>query len=369
MEHLVHSVHHGRRPSLPTMTPGERFRAACQRRPVDRPPVWLMRQAGRYMPEYRALRERHSLLEICRTPRLAAEATVTAAERLGVDAAIIFADLLLPAAPLGLSLEFSSGEGPVLAPPLRSADAIARLPEGWGGALDYVSEAIRLVRRHFGENDAALPVIGFAGAPFTLASYLVEGGGSRHFLHTKRLMYEQPQAWDELMRKLVTGLTGFLAAQADAGAAALQLFDSWAGTLGESDYRRFVLPHNQRLVAATRQFGIPVIYFSLGTGAYLEAVAATGAPVLSLDWRIELSAAWERLGPDAPVLQGNLDPAVLLAGGAALHKETRRLLRQARGRLGYIFNLGHGILPETPVENVLELVQLVAADARPGCPH
>lgn len=220
------------------MTAGQRFRAACRHQPVDRPPIWLMRQAGRYMPEYRALRARHSLLEICRTPRLAAEATITAAERLGTDAAIVFADLLLPAAPLGLTLEFSRGEGPLLTPPLRSAEAIARLPDTWNGALDYVSDAIGLVRRHFGESQTSLPVIGFAGAPFTLASYLVEGGTSRHFIHTKRLMAAQPQAWEELMSKLVAGLAEFLAQQAAAGAAALQLFDSWVGALSEADYVR-----------------------------------------------------------------------------------------------------------------------------------
>ncbi len=345
------------------MTPRQRFLAACRCRPVDRPPVWLLRQAGRYMAEYRAVRARHSLLDICRTPALAAEVTITAAERLGVDAAIIFADLLLPAAPLGLELEFAAGEGPRLSPPLRTAEQIARLPEQWGGALDCVSEAIARVRAHFGPG--GLPVIGFAGAPFTLASYLIEGGGSRNFIETKRLLHAQPAAWDELMRKLTAGLAGFLEQQAAAGADALHLFDSWAGALSPDDYRRAVLPHTRRLVELAGAAGIPVIYFSTGAAGFLEAVAETGAAVLGLDWRISLSAAWERLSryvQPPPALQGNLDPALLLAGPEAACAAARAMLAQARGRSGYIFNLGHGILPETPVETVQALIRCVRGD-------
>lgn len=339
------------------MNPVARLRAACRSQAVDRPPVWLMRQAGRYMAEYRALRARHSLLEICRTPALAAEVTITAAERLGTDAAIVFADLLLPVEVLGFQLEFTAGEGPRLAPPLRDAARIARLPESWNGALGFVSEAVRRVVAHFGD---AMPVIGFAGAPFTLASYLIEGGSSRHYTETKRLMLDAPAAWDELMRKLTAGLAELCQEQAAAGAAALQLFDSWAGALSEQDYRRHVLPHNQRLVAAARQTGAPVIYFSTGTNGYLETVAETGADVLSLDWRIELAAAWRRLEARAaplPALQGNLDPCLLLAGAGVLRAAVEHQLQQAAGRPGYIFNLGHGILPETPVERVEALVR------------
>ncbi len=316
-----------------------------------------MRQAGRYMSEYRALRARHGLLEICRSPALAAEVTITAAERLGTDAAIVFADLLLPAEVLGFKLEFTAGEGPRLSPPLREPARIARLPEQWGGALGFVSEAVRRVAAHFGD---ATPVIGFAGAPFTLASYLIEGGSSRHYTETKRLMLDHPAAWDELMRKLSAGLAELCREQAAAGAAALQLFDSWAGALSEHDYRRQVLPHNQRLVAAVKETGAPVIYFSTGTNGYLEAIADTGADVLSLDWRIELGAAWQRLdarGAPVPALQGNLDPAVLLSTPAVVQAAVERQLRQAAGRRGYIFNLGHGILPETPVERVEALVR------------
>ena len=346
------------------MTSRQRFLAACRCQPVDRPPIWLLRQAGRYMAEYRAVRAHHTLLEICRTPALAAEVTITAAERLGVDAAIIFADLLLPAAPLELKLEFTTGEGPRLAPPLRTPEQIARLPELWGGALDFVSEAIARVRRHFGPD--GLPVIGFAGAPFTLASYLIEGGSSRNFLETKRLLHNQPRAWDALMRKLTAGLAGFLEQQAAAGADALHIFDSWAGALSPEDYRRAVLPHTRRLVEQAGAGGVPVIYFSTGTAGFLEAVAATGAAVLGLDWRVDLGAAWRQLDAlprPAPALQGNLDPALLLASPEAVRAAARGILEQARGRDGFIFNLGHGILPETPVEHVLALIECVQA----GC--
>ncbi|MGH9488341.1 MAG: uroporphyrinogen decarboxylase [Terriglobales bacterium] len=335
------------------------MRAACAGQPLDRPPVWLMRQAGRYMPEYRALRARHGLLEICRTPALAAQVTLEAARRLGTDAAIIFADLLLPATPLGLRLDFTAGEGPQLTPPLRSAAAIARLPEQWQGALGFVSEALARVAAAVGQETA---VLGFAGAPFTLASYLIEGRPAPHFLETKRLLQTQPEAWDELMRKLVTGLSGFLAEQAAAGATALQLFDSWAGALSPEDYRRSVLPHNQRLVRSVRACGVPVIYFSTGTTGYLELLSDTGADVLSLDWRIELSEAWRRLDrlPSPPAaLQGNLDPALLLAPQPRLREACEDMLAQARGRAGYIVNLGHGILPATPVEAVQALVRRV----------
>lgn len=341
------------------MTGSERFAAACAQLPADHRPVWLMRQAGRYMPEYRAVRARHSLLEICRKPELAAEVTITAAEKLGTDCAIIFADLLLPAEPLGLALQFTAGEGPRLEPALRTEAQIATLPETWKGALSYVSDAIGLVRRHFG---GRIAVLGFAGAPFTLASYLIEGGSSKAYAHTKALMHSQPRVWDQLLRKLVSGLAEFAAEQVRAGAAALQWFDSWAGALGENDYRRFVLPYNQQLVRATQALGVPAIYFSTGTNGYLETIAETGAQVLSLDWRIELAQAWKRLeahGGRLPTLQGNLDPVLLLGDRASLLREAQRLLQQAEGHAGYIFNLGHGILPETPVENVQTLIEIV----------
>lgn len=340
------------------MTGAERFAAACARHPTEGRCIWLMRQAGRYMPEYRAVRARHTLLEICRHPELAAEVTITAAERLGTDCAIIFADLLLPAEPLGLQLRFTPGEGPCLEPALRTETQIAALPESWGGALGYVSESIARVHRHFG---GRIAVLGFAGAPFTLASYLIEGGASKTYARTKALMHERPQLWNRLMQKLSTGLAEFAAEQVRAGAAAIQWFDSWAGALSEGDYRRFVLPHNQRLVAATETLGVPAIYFSTGTSAYLETVAETGAQVLSLDWRMDLAHAWRRLERREgamPVLQGNLDPVLLLGDRTTLLRAAGRMLDQAEGREGYIVNLGHGILPETPVENVQALVEL-----------
>ncbi|MGH9489165.1 MAG: uroporphyrinogen decarboxylase [Terriglobales bacterium] len=350
------------------MDPRERFLRACRRQPVDRPPVWFMRQAGRYMPEYRRVREGCSLLDLCHRPELAAEVTITAAERLGVDAAIICADLLLPAEPLGFAVQFAAGEGPVITPALgREADpaaAIAALPEPAPEALGYVAETVRLTRAHFG---GRLAVIGFAGAPFTLASYLIEGGASRTFLATKRLLWTQPAAWDRLMDKLCALLIRFLSQQVAAGADAVQLFDSWAGTLAEADYRRYVLPYNQRIVGALEALGTPVIYFSTGTAGYLEALAETGASVFSVDWRVDLAAAWRRLGPGAAV-QGNLDPAALLAPRAELRAAVRRVLAAAAGRAGHIFNLGHGVFPETPVNNVRALVEMVQAEA-PAASH
>jgi uroporphyrinogen decarboxylase len=347
------------------VTRKERFLAACRGERVDHPPVWLMRQAGRYMAEYRAVRARHSLLDICHRPELAAEVTITAAERLGTDAAIIFADLLLPTAPLGLSLEFTAGEGPRITPPLRTAAQIAALPDDWQGSLEFVSEAITQVDRHFG---GEMPVLGFAGAPFTLASYLIEGGPSTHYLATRQLMRQEPAAWNTLLGKLVNGLAEFCAEQAAAGAAAIQLFDSWAGTLAPEEYRHSVLPHVQRLVALVRASGVPVIYFSTGTTGYLELTAACGADVLSLDWRVDMAAAWERLQalPHPPLaVQGNLDPTLLLAPPAVREAATARLLESMKGKPGYIFNLGHGILPATAVEAVEALVRQVQAPA--GC--
>lgn len=347
------------------MTRKERFLAACRGERLDRPPVWLMRQAGRYMAEYRAVRAQHSLLEICRRPELAAEVTITAAERLGTDAAIIFADLLLPTAPLGLTLEFTAGEGPRITPPLRTAAQIAALPDDWEGALGYVSEAIALVERHFA---GAMPVLGFAGAPFTLASYLIEGGPSTQYLATRQLMRQEPAAWNSLLGKLVNGLADFCAEQAAAGAAAIQLFDSWVGTLAPAEYRQSVLPHVQRLVALVQASGVPVIYFSTGTTGYLELLGASGADVLSLDWRVDMAAAWERVRalPHPPrALQGNLDPTLLLAPPGVREAATARLLEAMRDKPGYIFNLGHGILPATPVEAVQGLVAQVQAAA--GC--
>ncbi|MCX6615298.1 MAG: uroporphyrinogen decarboxylase, partial [Acidobacteria bacterium] len=283
--------------------PGSRFLRACRRQAVDATPVWFMRQAGRYMAEYRAVRAAHSLLEICKTPSLAAEVTITAAERLGVDAAIIFADLLLPVEPMGMRLRFQQGEGPLLESPLRDEAAVARLAGGPAVAaeLGYVADAIRLVERHFG---GRLPVIGFAGAPFTMASYMIEGGSSRHFVGVKTLIYRLPKVWAHLMEKICGVLEPYLLAQVDAGAAAIQLFDSWVGCLSVDDYGEFVLPYTERLVKAVEQRGVPVIHFGTDTASLLPAMQQAGASVLGVDWRIPLDEAWAKV-EHVPAIQGN----------------------------------------------------------------
>ncbi len=329
------------------------FLKACRREPTPYTPIWLMRQAGRYMPEYRAVRSRFSFLDLCKDADAAAEVTVTAVERLGVDAAIIFADILLILEPLGVGLEFSKGDGPVLHHPVRSAADVARLPDvDAPAAVPFVYEAIRKAR-------AALkvPLIGFAGAPFTLASYVIEGGGSRNYIHTKTLMYREPEAWHALMARLAQAVTGYLNQQIAAGAQAVQLFDSWVGCLAPEDYHRFVLPHMRDLIRGITA-GVPVIHFGTGTSGLLELMRAAGGDVIGVDWRVELRTAWERLGSDVAV-QGNLDPVVLFAPVAEIRTQVARILEQVRGRHGHVFNLGHGILPHTPVEHVIALVDMV----------
>ncbi len=335
--------------------PDSRFVRACRSLPVEATPVWFMRQAGRYMPEYRALRQRHSLIEICKSPELAAEVTITAAEKLGVDAAIIFADLLLPLEPMGLAFHFEAGEGPVVEKPLREAVDVAALSTDGAADLDYVAESVRRVATHFGSR---LPVIGFAGAPFTLASYMIEGGSSRTYAETKKLMYRQPAVWDELMQKLVAVLGRYLVAQARAGADALQIFDSWVGCLGPEDYRRYVLPRTRELVAQARTAGVPIIYFGTDTATLLPAMKETESEVIGVDWRVPLDDAWKSLGFRGAV-QGNLDPAALFADWPEVQSRAVDVLRRADGRPGHIFNLGHGIQPGTPVENVRALVSFV----------
>jgi uroporphyrinogen decarboxylase len=335
--------------------PESRFVRACKALPVDRTPVWFMRQAGRYMPEYRAVRKQHSLIEICKNPQLAAEVTITAAEFLNVDAAIIFADLLLPLEVMGLPFHFSAREGPVIDSPVRSSEDIRRLRTDFAGDLGYVAEAVGLVARHFG---AKLPVIGFCGAPFTLASYMIEGGGSRHYINTKALMYSQPQAWDELLGKLVAVTSAYARAQVEAGADVIQVFDSWVGCLSVEDYRQYVLPRTTELIQSLKTSGAPVIYFGTDTSTLLASMKGTGANAIGLDWRIPLDEGWKRLGNDVAV-QGNLDPVVLFADWKQVKAGARRILDQAGGKPGHIFNLGHGILPETPVENVKALAEYV----------
>jgi uroporphyrinogen decarboxylase len=314
-----------------------------------------MRQAGRYMAEYRAVRKTHSLIEICKKPELAAEVTITAAEALGVDAAIIFADLLLPLEVMGLPFHFSAGEGPVIEQPLRDAAAIAALRTDSAADLGYVADAVKLVCKHFG---AKLPVIGFCGAPFTLASYMIEGGGSRNYVHAKKMMYSSPAAWDDLLAKLVAVTSQYAAEQVRAGADVIQVFDSWVGCLSVEDYRQYVLPRTTELVKALQQTGAPVIYFGTDSATLLASMEETGADVIGLDWRIPLDEGWNRLGANVAV-QGNLDPVLLFADWKTVQARAEEILRRAGGKPGHIFNLGHGILPETPVENVKALAQFV----------
>jgi uroporphyrinogen decarboxylase len=333
--------------------PESLFKRACRRQPVERTPVWFMRQAGRYMAEYRAVRKTHSLIEICKKPELAAEVTITAAEALGVDAAIIFADLLLPLEVMGLPFHFSAGEGPVIEQPLRDAAAIAALRTDSAADLGYVADAVKLVCKHFG---AKLPVIGFCGAPFTLASYMIEGGGSRNYVHAKKMMYSSPAAWDDLLAKLVAVTSQYAAEQVRAGADVIQVFDSWVGCLSVEDYRQYVLPRTTELVKALQQTGAPVIYFGTDSATLLASMEETGADVIGLDWRIPLDEGWNRLGANVAV-QGNLDPVLLFADWKTVQARAEEILRRAGGKPGHIFNLGHGILPETPVENVKALAQ------------
>jgi uroporphyrinogen decarboxylase len=331
------------------------FMRACRRESVPYTPIWLMRQAGRYMREYREVRAKTTFLELCKNPSLAAEVTVTAAERLGVDAAIIFADILLILEPMGINLEFARGEGPVIHNPVRSTSDVDRLVEVEDvNALAFVYEAIRQTRAALKPD---IPLIGFSGAPFTLASYITEGGGSKNYVHTKQLMYDEPGAWHNMMALISRALVKYLNAQIAAGAQAVQLFDSWVGCLSPDDYREFVLPHSRDVIQGVTA-GVPVIHFGTGTGALLELLREAGGDVIGLDWRVRLDEGWKRLGHDRSVM-GNLDPIALFAKQDVLRAQAKRILDQASGRDGHIFNLGHGILPATPVENVVALVEMV----------
>ena len=333
----------------------ERFLKACRREPVDCTPVWFMRQAGRYMAEYRALRAKHSILELCKTPELAAQVTLQPIDRFPLDAAIIFADILLPLEPMGLSLEFAAGEGPVIHNPVRNQADVERLNVIDGGELDYVAEAIRQARRAL---NGRVPLIGFAGAPFTLASYAIEGGSSRNYLLTKQLMYCEPKAWHQLMDKFARVITGYLRRQIKAGAQAIQLFDSWVGCLSVGDYVEYVMPHVQLIFEGLKREGVPMIHFGTGTSAMLPQMREAGGDVIGIDWRIHLDEAWATVGHDVAV-QGNLDPLTLFAPLHEIERRVEDILRRAGGRPGHIFNLGHGILPTTPIEHVAATIDMV----------
>jgi uroporphyrinogen decarboxylase len=331
------------------------FLRAARRQSTSHTPVWLMRQAGRYLPEYRAIRSRLGFLELCRNPDAAAEVTIQPVERLGVDAAILFADILLIVEPLGVGLTFERGEGPVIHHPVRGEADVARLkPIDVESDVGFVFETVRRVRRAL---PAGIPLIGFAGAPFTVASYLVEGGPSRDYLATKRLMYEEPAAWHRLLEILVDATAQYLNGQRAAGAQAVQIFDSWVGILAPDDYRAFVLPHSRALIRALAP-GAPVIHFGTGTAGLLPLMREAGGDIIGLDWRVDLDAGWRAVGHDVAV-QGNLDPVTLLARPAIIRERVQAILERAAGRPGHIFNLGHGILPQTPPEHARALVEMV----------
>jgi uroporphyrinogen decarboxylase len=319
-------------------------------------PVWFMRQAGRYMSDYRALRERYSLLEICRQPDLAVAVTLQPVDVIDVDAAILFSDLLLPFTPLGLEFDFVKGEGPAVDNPVRSAADVDRLrafePRE---ALGHVLETIRLLRR---ELEGRVPLIGFGGAPFTLAAYAIEGGPSTTYSRTKTFMYSEPRAWHRLCERFAGMIADYMTAQIEAGVQAVQIFDSWAGALSRADYREFALPHTRRIFAALADSGVPLIHFGVGTSAILRDLAEAGGDVIGVDWRKPLDEAWAEVGDDRGV-QGNLDPALLLGPRDRIFSAAGDVLSRAAGRPGHIFNLGHGVLPTTPLERVQELAQFV----------
>ena len=335
--------------------PNHPFLAACRREKTSYTPVWLMRQAGRYMEEYRKLRAKFGFLDLCKRPELAAEITVTPVERLGVDAAILFADILLLLEPMGIGLEYTKEDGPLIRRPVRTGADVDRLrevePEN---SIPFVFET---VRKSCAALNDRVPLIGFSGAPFTLASYLIEGGGSRNYIYTKQLIYSDPGAWRALMERLSRAVTRYLNAQITAGAQVVQIFDSWVGCMTPDDYREYVLPHMRATINALKS-GVPVIHFSTGTAGLLKLIRAAGGDIIGLDWRVNLDEGWERVGYDVGI-QGNLDPVALFAPPNEISRRVAEILRRAGGRPGHIFNLGHGVLPNTPVEHVIAMVRAV----------
>jgi uroporphyrinogen decarboxylase len=331
------------------------FLRACRREPTDYTPIWLMRQAGRYLKEYRALRKKYSFLEMCKNPELAAQVTLQPIEKFGLDAAIIFSDILIPLEPMGVEFEFAKGEGPVFHHPLRQMKEVEKLrmiePEE---EISFLMKAIRIVRK---ELDGKIPLIGFSGAPFTLASYIVEGGHSKNYIITKNLMYQDRPTWDALMEKLSEVLIRYLNAQIRSGVQALQIFDSWVGCLSPSDYEKYVLPYSKKVIEGV-DGGVPLIHFATSSSGLLEMMKRAGGDVIGVDWRVDIGEAWGRIGYDVAI-QGNLDPVVLIAPVDLIEKEVKRILDGVKGHPGHVFNLGHGILPNTPAENVTALVDTV----------
>ncbi len=330
---------------------------AARREPVDRRPVWFMRQAGRSLPEYRKIRESYDLFTICQNPELCAEVTMQPVRRLGVDGAVLFADIMLPVAfGLGVELQLVDGVGPVVEHPIRTHADIDRLQaRPPGEAVPFVLETIKLLRRTL---DPLVAVIGFSGAPFTLAGYLIEGKPSREFLTTKAMMYADPALWEALMTRLSRLVLDYLLAQVGAGAQVVQVFDSWVGCLSPADYRRYVLPHMTGIFSGLRRAGAPSIHFGTGTAGILSLMREAGGDVIGVDWRLDLGEAWRLVGYDRGI-QGNLDPALLLGPWPVVEDGARRVIEAAGGRPGHIFNLGHGVLPESPVEHLQRLVEFV----------
>lgn len=339
------------------ITQNTRFLKACRRQPVDATPIWLMRQAGRYMENYRTLRQSYGILDIIKTPELAMEVTLQPINAFNLDAAIIFADILPPLEGMGLSLEFIKGEGPVIHNPVRRAQDVEKLatPDP-RESLPFTLEAIRITRKEL--DSRGIPLIGFSGAPFTLASYAIEGGSSRNKVHLKSMMYRDKDAWHSLMTKLATVAGEYLLAQAEAGAQVLQLFDSWVGELSPQDYRQYVQPYSKKTLAIAKQSGVPLIHFGTNTNGMLEDIRDAGGDVIGVDWRIDIDVATKRLGDNVAV-QGNLDPVALYAPWDEVKVRAQNILDRMKGRDGHIFNLGHGILPTTPNDNVKRLVDFV----------
>ena len=333
-----------------------RFLRACRRQEVDCTPVWMMRQAGRYLPEYRELRKKHSFWEMCRTPELAVEVTLQPLRRMEIDAAILFSDILVPLVPMGAAIEFYEGQGPVVEKPIRTAADLAKLKViDANETVPFVMEAIKILRR---ELEGKVPLIGFSGAPFTLASYLVEGGGSKQYQHVKTLMYANPEVFHKLMDMISDTVISYLSAQIEAGAQVVQLFDSWVGCLGPLDYQEYVYPYNRKIFQALEKYDVPKIHFANQASTLLEQVTAAGGDIIGIDWRQDLKKAWKIVGPERGV-QGNFEPIALFAPIPEIRKRVKRILDQAENRNGHIFNLGHGILPTTPIDNAKAMIDAV----------
>jgi len=331
------------------------FLKACRRQPTEYTPIWLMRQAGRYMKEYRALRKKYSFLEMCKNPDLAAQVTLQPIDKFKLDAAIIFSDILIPLEPMGVEFEFAKGEGPVFHHPLRERKEVEKLriiePQE---DVSFLMKAIQIVRK---ELEGKIPLIGFCGAPFTLASYIIEGGQSKNYILTKGLMYQDRPTWDALMEKISEVLIRYLNAQIRSGVQALQLFDSWVGCLGPRDYEEYVLPYSKKVIDGVGK-KVPLIHFATSSSTLLELMKQAGGDVIGVDWRVDIGEAWARIGYDVAI-QGNLDPVILFGSVDLIEKEVKRILHRVKGQLGHIFNLGHGILPNTPIDHVAALVNMV----------